>query len=280
MLFSPGGRTGNQLFQAAHAQCSRRGSEWLLTLRFGSTRSLLAGRCRRHWYNLDFAPLCALIERFVYPVILRVLVETGIFSSHLDRGAGVIFRKGKIRLVTVMKGYFESSEDCLSELRAAFRLKSSLRNSVAPLVAGIPSGMTPVFVHVRRTDLLEKGLQLPDSYYARALTVLQDKQPGLFVFVIGDDPAYEALLFKEVTNKMISFQSAEKDLALMSLCSGGVLSNSTFAWWGAFFGQNKLGYVAPRYWSGWASEIWNPSRIQSFFMTHIMDVMDSRDSGK
>ena len=96
----------------------------------------------------------------------------------------------------------------------------------------------------------------------------------------GPGPAGARTSTKEVTNKMISFQSAEKDLALMSLCSGGVLSNSTFAWWGAFFGQNKLGYVAPRYWSGWASEIWNPSRIQSFFMTHIMDVMDSRDSGK
>ena len=72
---------------------------------------------------------------------------------------------------------------------------------------------------------------------------------------------------------MVSLLSVSEDLALMSLCEGGVLSNSTFSSCGAFFGSRRLGYVVPKYWSGWPHKTWSPPDVRADFMTDFIDVI-------
>lgn len=274
MLFTAGGRTGNQLFQLSYAISKRKANEWLITFDFGKTRALLSSRCKKRWLNLEFRLLCSFVETFTYQFI-----RTGLISSHSDTEGHYDLRHGKIRWITIMKGYFESSRQHADGLTRFLRLKESLRSEVRSFLASSLRGRTPVFVHLRRSDLLELSKDpldikrmLPDRYYTEAIRIIQQRHPNAFYVIVGDDPQHAESLFKDLEPKFVSRLSVAEDLALMSLCEGGVLSNSTFAWWGAFFGGGRLSYVAPKYWSGFEKRMWYPPEIRASFMTDFVDV--------
>jgi len=81
---------------------------------------------------------------------------------------------------------------------------------------------------------------------------------------MGDDDFYLREVFKESKNLIISNNLPEIDLSIMSLCSYGILSPSSFAWWGAFFAKihnKKCNYfLAPKYWIGHRSKKWIPKK--------------------
>jgi hypothetical protein len=278
LLFSAGGRTGNKLFQLAYAISNRRGFEWLVTFDFAEAKSLLQGPWTKNWFDIG-GFVSRIIERYIYPLLYHGLVRTGLASSHYDRETGYEIRRGRLRRLTIIKGFFESSRRLSPGLVSFFRLKESLLAKVRHVVESLPAGSTPVFVHVRRSDFIslakdprDKKRMLPDIFYRNAFRILRNRYPNAFLILVGDDPEHAEALFKDVRKKTVSRLSASEDLALMSLCQGGVLSNSTFAWWGAFFGHNRTGYVAPKYWSGWAIKTWLPPEIKADFMTDFVEV--------
>lgn len=200
-------------------------------------------------------------------------------SLHADTENRVVVHPGRMQCITIMKGFFESSTEQAEDLASFFRLKESLRSHVRPSLATLLRGRTPVFVHLRRSDLMELAKDprdikrmLPDNYYTEAVRIIQQRHPDAFYVIVGDDPRHAESLFKDLEPKYVSRLSVSEDLALMSLCEGGVLSNSTFAWWGAFFGGGRLSYVVPRYWSGFELGIWYPPEIRAGFMTDFVDV--------
>jgi hypothetical protein len=135
----------------------------------------------------------------------------------------------------------------------------------------------PFFIHIRHGDFSKEIIQghnnqLPDSYYNLALSRIKEKYSNPFFIIVGDDPKYAKTLFVDLERKYISCLSVPEDLALMSLCEGGVLSNSTFAWWGAYLGNPGGVYIAPRYWSGWRFRKWLPEWIQSGMISDYIDV--------
>lgn len=280
LLFTPGGRTGNQLFQIAYALSKRRNREWIITTGFGKTRTILDGSWKRRWLNFEGSVARSFAERVLYPILYHAFASTGLATSHFGRSSGFIVRRGKLRRLTIMKGYFESSKQQARDLRGYFRLKESLLRRVRPILAGFPRTHVPVFVHIRRADLLQmkgKGndpkMALPDRYYLEAVEIMRSHCPQAFFVVVGDDPGHAESLLRGVEPKWISHRTVEEDLALMSLCDGGVLSNSTLSWWGAFFSNPRLGCIAPRYWSGWPIREWHPPEIRASFMTEFVDVV-------
>lgn len=277
LLFTIGGRTGNQLFQLAYAMSRRRKGEWLVSAGYGDTRSFLAGACKKRWVNIEALSLRFVIERLVYPVIYRVLVTTGLVASHYENCDIYSIRRGKIRCIRIMKGYFQSSQRQAADLSHQMRISESLRAKVRPILASMTNGLPPVFVHVRRSDFSGviiggQSAQLPDRYYLTAVSRLRQRHPWLFFLIVGDDPDYGEHLFKDITPKYVSRLSAREELALMSLCEGGVLSSSTFAWWGAFFSRPAIGYIAPKYWSGWNVKKWLPPELRGAFVTEYIDI--------
>jgi hypothetical protein len=275
VLFSAGGRTGNQLFQMAYAISNRRGSEWIMTFGFGKTRSMLAeAPWKRHWVNIENRVLGPVLEAILYPMVYHTLVRTRLATLHSDRRSVPVVRRGKFRSLVFMKGYFESPHLLAENVTRSFRLKEMLLARVRPAMEALPRGSEPVFVHLRRGDLVhlvpkdsnDFKKMLPDSYYREAVGMFLRRHPRSFFLVVGDDPDHAESLFSAVESKLISRRSAPEDLALMSLCDGGVLSNSTFAWWGAFFGNCRLGCVIPKYWPRQAQGVWEPEGMAPAFM--------------
>jgi hypothetical protein len=123
----------------------------------------------------------------------------------------------------------------------------------------------PIFLHVRQSDNIGREQFhpiLPISYFEDALSNWSDDTP---CFVFTDDLNWcksqdyfkqDRFLFNE-NNERYSYQTADgtgqlqntllpqTDLCLMSLCSGGIVANSSFSWWGAWLQNNRGKVVAP-----------------------------------
>ena len=143
----------------------------------------------------------------------------------------------------------------------------------------------PIFLHVRQSDNIgreEYHPILPISYFEDALSNWSDDTP---CFVFTDDLEWcksqdyfkqDRFLFNENaerysyqtvdgTGQMQNTLLPQTDLCLMSLCSGGIVANSSFSWWGAWLQNNRGKIVAPnpKKWFGTAQSHLDTSDIVS-----------------
>ena len=114
----------------------------------------------------------------------------------------------------------------------------------------------PVIVHFRRGDYKKvpeaMGL-LGKYYYRKALNALPDGLRSSPVWIFSDEPKLAREFFADFTTELL-FIDPPKDndpgesLFLMSQGHGHVISNSTFAWWGAALSETSSFVMAPSPW--------------------------------
>lgn len=126
-----------------------------------------------------------------------------------------------------------------------------------------------IFLHIRRGDYVNIQYYHPlcgFDYYEKALEYFDKDIP---VLVFSDDIEWcagqsffdsDRFLFSE-NNERYSHVHVDADgqvrhslipytdLCLMSLCSGGIMANSSFSWWGAWL-SNSDKIFAPKNWYG------------------------------
>ncbi len=272
LYFAPGGRLGNQLFQASYIERIRKPGERVFCTRMGS--GLRFARGLRGYLNTDNLLIRKFCEYYLEPLIRSVLVPLGLVTSIVEIYGGVLVeRRGRLP-ITYLKGNFQFCELLHPGTSPGFGFPQPPVEKARRILEEA-RGRTPLFVHVRRGDYLKfaeadpMNPLLPASYYRDAMKLLLDAVPDPHFFFLGDDPRWCADEFPELEHATIARHSEPVDLALMSLCAGGLVANSTFAWWGAFFCRRTAPIVAPRYWIGWRSETWFPARIPSEFLTYI-----------
>ena len=119
--------------------------------------------------------------------------------------------------------------------------------------------ITPIFVHVRRGDFIDR----PDHHYNLSMEYFVESiskfDKDIPVLVFSDDIKWcrdqeifkpDRFNFSETSdrlplNNFLRAQYTEGalipyfDLCLMTLCNGGVISNSSFSWWGAWLQRNR-----------------------------------------
>jgi hypothetical protein len=162
---------------------------------------------------------------------------------------------------TYLGGMFQSEKFFLP-IAAVVRQHFSFRYPATPTVAHwaerIRSGPS-AFVHFRRGDYArnaafasEMGVVGPD-YYRRAVERLRAEHPEVTLYVFSDDiDAVERefqpggrVEFVRATTHANSFDKVR----LMSLCDHAIISNSTFAWWGAWLNPSPAKLViTPQPW--------------------------------
>jgi hypothetical protein len=135
-----------------------------------------------------------------------------------------------------------------------------------------------VFVHIRRGDYFlfphpNSSAVLDLRWYKKnMLKIIKRVKKPIFV-IMGDDNLYVRNVFKESKSLIISNNLPEIDLSIMSLCSYGILSPSSFAWWGAFYGKNNNKednyFIAPKYWLGHRLKKWLPKKFFSRWLTYV-----------
>lgn len=145
-------------------------------------------------------------------------------------------------------GYFQSEKyfvDYIQDLKNIFTFKQS--------VSPIPDH---VFIHVRRGDYLihpKVHPLCPEEYYSKAIDVIKTKYGSQTKFMVFSDDIHGASEYKCFKQNNIYFSSDTPFIALhkMKTCLSGIIANSSFSWWGAWFIENKhKTTIAPREWFG------------------------------
>ena len=76
-------------------------------------------------------------------------------------------------------------------------------------------------------------IDLPLEWYFKCINIFEKNLKILFCNFIDDKVVFEN--FKDKNKFYCSINTFEIDFCLMSLCDGGILSASSFSWWGAWF---------------------------------------------
>jgi len=172
-----------------------------------------------------------------------------------------------------ISGFFQSEKwfsHISDDIKKDFTFKKDITDVCKKFISEFES--PPLFLHVRRADYIKKSSyhqNLNIEYYQKALTHFDNKQD---VLVFSDDIEWckkqklfesDRFSFSETKdrlplNNFIQNQGYTEgalvpyyDLCLMTLCKGGIISNSTFSWWGAWLQENRDNtVVSPKQWFG------------------------------
>lgn len=116
---------------------------------------------------------------------------------------------------------------------------------------------SPLSVHIRRGDYKRFAQSLgllSSAYYASAIDVALAVSGNQRIWVFSDEISLAKELVPLEMHSVCRFveppsgESPVSTLALMSLASGHVISNSTFAWWAAYASKTTQVVVAPEKW--------------------------------
>jgi hypothetical protein len=147
-----------------------------------------------------------------------------------------------------IQGYFQTEKyfkHIESEIKGDFEFKDEI---LIPCKEMISTVDTPISLHIRRTDYLTNPnhTALNLYYYEKSLLEFDKKS---VVLVFSDDPEWcnQQELFSDDRFLISQGNSNYVDLCLMSLCSGHIIANSSFSWWGAWL-SNSNKVVSPKGW--------------------------------
>jgi hypothetical protein len=118
-------------------------------------------------------------------------------------------------------------------------------------------GSSPIFseglaLHIRRRDYAHMG-RVAEEYYLAAVDYLIKSYDLSYVILFSDEPNYSRFFLKKGgVSKLQLVASGDDwmDLYLMSRFKYLVMSNSTYSWWGAYFGEQELQktIICPKPW--------------------------------
>ena len=252
---------GNQLFQYATGRCIAIRNKTELKFDIGSYE----GKQNTHHSHYKLNKF-KVKEKFATAKELQGLQE--VIETSVDGVPGAFMQEVHDSPDNVfLKGYWHSGkyfEEIREILLKELTLKNPLEKISAEWKKKILASTCPVSVHVRHGDYLtyssrnQRGL-LSSNYYALHVNELKKNFPDIEVFVFSDDIQWckDNLKFDVPTEFVEGCEHDYEEIFLMSLCKHNIISNSTFAWWGAWLNKNPDKKVfAPYPWQpcGWCGE--------------------------
>jgi len=241
------GRLGNQLFQYAFALAQKK-------------------RLQKKFY-LHKIYRIRIVQYFNIP-------ESNYFFHYLQRGYFLLVNKFKPVVIVqdqaeepektlalfakdniLIDGFFQSEQyfkNVTEDINTQLTVKEKFKTSIADFTKNTKEN---IVVHIRRTDYINWGndvlgynLALPKSYYHNALLQIDTQNKN--VIFISDDIGFTKENFN-IPGTIYSENNTEIfDLQLLMNADYLIISNSTFAWWGAYLNKNVKAVYSPQYWLG------------------------------
>ncbi len=273
IFFISDGRLGNQLFQYAFLKTIAKNEEKIIVLNMNKLQEVMEVynknfiniKCNKYLYYL----FKLIVPKYVFKPLIKVRLISYIKQDRNRTSALPSYKKisGLFPFTYVETDFFQS-EKFFDKDKLDFEIKKSYVDNAKIFINSLPKEVTPVFVHVRRGDYVyekyldNRGIDLPLTYYFKAISIIQTHINNPFYIFLTDDKEFVKCCFKNINNKIISYNDEGTDLAIMSLCDYGICSNSSFSWWGAYLMKNRKLVIFPKYWYGWKYKIESHIDIQ------------------
>ena len=250
------GRLGNQMFQYAGLRgiAANRGFDWLIPSpdSYGDSN-----------YGLFDCFQMSSVDKKNFGLLNAQSVQTGQFHFAQDFFDGCPDNVNLHDYFTTEK-YFKNVEDII---RKDFTFKDEILEPCKEIIDELDN---PIFMHLRRGDYAvnpDAHPMCPLEYYEEGLTHF-DKDVPVLVFSddIGwckeqsffDDDRFMLSEFDEKYSQTCDTLFGKQqalipyyDLCLMTLCTGGIIANSTMSWWGAWLMDYQIQpIIYPTQWFG------------------------------
>lgn len=285
------GRLGNQLFVYAALRKLNTQPETLVLVGFDDlienfpevlSDSHHIPLPRKHWWRWDLA------EKILRSLGLLRLASVITLDSAERR---LVTSRGILPLALFNGGWCQDENlidpDIIHALIRADESRT-LRGGAGEEGALLVSSDDPVFfIHIRRGDYLtwpspELPAALPQSWYQEAMDKIYESQPGAHFLVFSDDDDYAEQFARGKSNTEAITASPRQTLVLMSRCTGGIMSASSFSWWGAQLAsrQSRGPFIAPVHWITWGEQRWDDSHslADTTFLTWLPVVSPNQES--
>ena len=158
------------------------------------------------------------------------------------------YRQIPLQSDMIIDGFFQSEKYFDKELvRALFEIDEDIRSYINQKYRSVLD-RSPVSIHVRRGDYLELQEYYPIcrmNYYKKAM---KHFPPDTTYLIVSDGIDWCKMNFKGDNFFFSENETPLTDLYLQSFCTHNIISNSTFAWWGAWLNPNpdkKVIYPSP-----------------------------------
>jgi hypothetical protein len=217
---------------------------------------------------LDLSPFIGSIEKASSPSMARRLIskleqalpvsrftKSGIHTSNGVGYDSTLISPGELKYV---RGYFQShlyASYVFGESRTTPELRNPPSSWFVEARQDILSRDTAV-LHLRLGDYkaLSSSIgSLDAQYYEIALRELENSMDVSNLIVVSDEPALAKDILRGKLPHGANFLRPPADsrpvetLILISRAKGVIVANSSFSWWGTFFGEPKF-VIAPKPW--------------------------------
>jgi len=281
ILIRSQGQLGNQMFLFSAAKKVADDKEWLIAFGFLELAAVLPKRPKR----VIWVPVPHRFDRPVKKFFkrLRVFASRFCHCALVDCGATArVERSHGCRWPLVFEFGLCQDEnlapaEVLTELVLELRENSALKARVSKKIGNskIVDGSLG-FCHVRLGDYRDFTAHgaspvLPASYYTRSLGELKSTAPDVPIVVLSDDVTAAQEMLSEEAGLFFPDLDTQESFWVMMNSDFGILSASTFSWWGARFASadHRGPYLAPEYWMGFRRDLWFPSeKIRASFLQY------------
>ena len=271
------GRLGNQLFQYLALRSVSSPRERLVLLGFDHLHATFNG-IDAHFIPIASNPLRHLVSLDLAKVSRSAAKIPGVGAVSED-ASGLPLRAKNSPLALVEPSWFQHDGVLRVPALTTMTVKPQWRSAAQQfLTDNSLRGESTAFVHVRAGDYRAwpsvdfPAILTPDWYRSR-IEELRESNPELAIVAIGDDPEYTSEVIEGIPGaQRFSGDSATayaEEFALMTLCSFGVLSASSFAYWGAYFAKREHPngrFLGPKFWAGHAKGEWFPHEFTADFI--------------
>lgn len=271
IIFLADGRFGNQVFQYAFLRTIQKGKEKIIASGFEELQDVfeIDGVLNLNKYNKWIRRFLWMICKPVLDFLSDINVVASISVDHEEvlekygRETLTYTRnKGLFNSVTfVRRGFFQSESFFDPKVLSGLKIRDSYSAQAENFLKHIPGNMHKIFVHIRRGDyknykVYGESALLPMAYFKQQIDwFVKNRKDPYFIF-LSDEPELIEEEFAYLENKLISSDNHYgADLAIMTLCNSGILSPSSFCWWGGYLMKNRDILFAPKYWLGFGSGI-------------------------
>lgn len=270
IIVNPKGRLGNHIFIYNYIFNNSSSEELLITIKSDFFRIFDHNKKNVIQFpRFIFKVLYKAIYFFRF-LFVQISFEKEIFGMEIFEKE-IVIKNGYFKSIKIIDGFFQQYIYNNNKISIKNTLIEKLKEKHNLIFS---ANKRLIFIHQRNTDYKEfkvydNTVWLNDNYYKEALNQMKIAEDIHFL-IFSDDMIDLHSSLKKLKNKtLITGQNAIDDFILMSMCNGGILSNSTYSYFAAVLIDDPILLIAPKYWLGWKSKKWIPYGIKNPNFTYI-----------